>query len=94
MALLRTETHCHNMYSNGHVGEIESPFDSNVTITSQLEKSLQSDLDVLFVTNHNTLDGYDQITNYKNNHTKFSKIGVSPAEEAVSYTHLTLPTKA
>ena len=69
MALLRTETHSHNMYSNGHVGEIESPFDSNVTITSQLEKSLQSDLDVLFVTNHNTLDGYDQITNYKITHT-------------------------
>ena len=84
MALLRTETHCHNMYSNGHVGEIESPFDSNVTITSQLEKSLQSDLDVLFVTNHNTLDGYDQITNYKNNHTKFSKIGVYPAEEVTT----------
>ena len=61
------------MYSNGHVGEIESPFDSNVTITSQLEKSLQSDLDVLFVTNHNTLDGYDQITNYKNND-KFKSI--------------------
>ena len=68
MKLLRSETHCHNMYSNGHVGEIESPFDSNVTISSQLEKSFLSNLDLLFVTNHNTLDGYEQIVDYKNNH--------------------------
>ena len=54
------------MFSNGHVGEIESPFDSNVTISSQLEESLLAGLDVLFVTNHNTLDGYNQIINYKN----------------------------
>ena len=72
------------MYSNGHVGEIESPFDSNVTISSQLEKSLQSDLDVLFVTNHNTLDGYNQIINYKINHEKFSKIGIYRAEEVTT----------
>ena len=70
MKLLRAETHCHNMYSNGHVGEIESPFDSNVTISSQLEKSFLSNLDLLFVTNHNTLDGYEQIIEYKNNHSK------------------------
>ena len=61
------------MFSNGHVGEIESPFDSNVTISAQLDQSLLSDLDVLFVTNHNTLDGYNQIVDYKNNHSKFSK---------------------
>ena len=81
IVLLRTESHCHNMFSNGHVGEIESPFDSNVTISAQLDQSLLSDLDVLFVTNHNTLDGYNQIVDYKNNHSKFSKIGVYPAEE-------------
>ena len=74
--LLKTETHCHNMFSNGHVGEIESPFDSNVTISSQLEESLLAGLDVLFVTNHNTLDGYNQIINYKNSHKKFSGIEV------------------
>jgi len=84
MKLLRSETHCHNMYSNGHVGEIESPFDSNVTISSQLEKSFLSNLDLLFVTNHNTLDGYEQLVDYKNNHSKFSKIGVYPAEEVTT----------
>ena len=72
------------MYSNGHVGEIESPFDSNVTISSQLKQSFLSGLDVLFVTNHNTLDGYKQIINYKENHAKFSKIGVYPAEEVTT----------
>ena len=84
IVLLRTESHCHNMFSNGHVGEIESPFDSNVTISAQLDQSLLSDLDVLFVTNHNTLDGYNQIVDYKNNHSKFSKIGVYPAEEVTT----------
>ena len=72
------------MYSKGHVGEIESPFDSNVTISSQLKQSFLSGLDVLFVTNHNTLDGYKQIINYKENHAKFSKIGVYPAEEVTT----------
>ena len=49
------------MYSNGHVGEIESPFDSNVTISSQLEKSFLSNLDLLFVTNHKRLqEGIDK----------------------------------
>ena len=36
--MLRTELHCHNIYSNGHVGDLEPPFDSNVTINEQLEK--------------------------------------------------------
>ncbi len=58
--MLRTELHCHNIYSNGHVGELEPPCDCNVTISEQLQKSLDSKLDVLFVTNHNTLDGFSQ----------------------------------
>ena len=70
--MLRTELHCHNVYSNGHVGELEPPFDCNVTVNEQLEKSLMEELDVLFVTNHNTLDGFQQMTDYKNNHEKFS----------------------
>jgi hypothetical protein len=72
------------MYSNGHVGEIESPFDSNVTIEKQLEQAYLSSLDILFVTNHNTLDGFEQLINYKNNHSKFSKIGLYPAEEVTT----------
>ena len=56
--MLRTELHCHNVFSNGHVGDLEPPFDCNASINEQLEKSLDSKLDVLFVTNHNTLDGF------------------------------------
>ena len=79
--MLRTELHCHNVYSNGHVGDLEPPFDSNVTINEQLEKSFESKLDLLFVTNHNTLDGFKQITEYKNNHEKFSNLEIYPAVE-------------
>ena len=35
----------------------------------------------LFVTNHNTLDGYAQMLDYKKNHAKFAGISVFPAEE-------------
>ena len=79
--MLRTELHCHNVYSNGHVGDLEPTFDSNVTINEQLEKSFESKLDILFVTNHNTLDGFKQITEYKNNHEKFSNLEIYPAVE-------------
>ena len=79
--MLRTELHCHNIYSNGHVGELEPPCDCNVTISQQLQKSLDSELDVLFVTNHNTLDGFKQMTDYKNNHEKLSNLHIFPAEE-------------
>ena len=81
LEMLRTELHCHNVYSNGHVGELEPPFDCNVPINEQLEKALESKLDILFVTNHNTLDGFKQITEYKNNHEKFSNIEIYPAVE-------------
>jgi|TARA_B100000959_G_C14913861_1_gene596379 hypothetical protein len=81
LEMLRTELHCHNVYSNGHVGDLEPPFDCNVSISEQLEKSLESKLDVLFVTNHNTLDGFNQITDYKNDHEKFSNLKIYPAVE-------------
>ena len=47
---LRTEFHCHNIYSNDHLGDLEPPFDCDVSIHAQLEQSLKADLDVLFVT--------------------------------------------
>ena len=42
---------------------------------------MESKLDILFVTNHNTLDGFKQITEYKNNHEKFSSLEIYPAVE-------------
>lgn len=78
---IKAELHCHNSFSNFHVGDDEPPYDCNVTIREQLERAHLLGLDAIFVTNHNTLDGYHQLLEYKNNHEKFKKIDVFPAEE-------------
>ena len=81
---LKTELHCHNIFSNGHVGALEPIHDCNVTIPMQLEQAHLAGLDVLFVTNHNTIDGYRQIVEYKKNHQKFDTLNVYPAEEVTT----------
>jgi hypothetical protein len=81
MECLTSELHCHNLFSNFNVGELEAPYDCNVTIQEQLDRARNIGLDVLFVTNHNTLDGYSQMVEYKNNHEKYKHIQVYPAEE-------------
>ena len=78
---INAELHCHNSFSNFHVGEEEPPYDCNVSIRDQLERSCNLGLNAIFVTNHNTLDGYHQLLEYKNDHEKFKKINVFPAEE-------------
>ena len=78
---IATELHCHNLFSNFHVGEGEPSYDCNISIRDQLERSFNLGLDAIFVTNHNTLDGYHQLLEYKNDHEKFKKINVYPAEE-------------
>ena len=78
---INTELHCHNSFSNFHVGDDEPPYDCDVTIRDQLERSYALGLDAIFVTNHNTLDGYSQLLQYKNDHAKFKHIDVFPAEE-------------
>ena len=83
---LKAELHCHNSFSNFRLGKDEPPFDSNVTIREQLERANELDLDALFVTNHNTLDGYSQMLQYKNDHSKFKHIQVYPAEEVSTET--------
>lgn len=81
MNYLTSELHCHNLYSNFHVGDHDAPYDCNVTVEDQLSQAYKLGLDVLFVTNHNTLDGYKQLVDFKNNHAKYRKIQVYPAEE-------------
>ena len=78
---IRTELHCHNVFSNFHVGDGEAPYDCDVSIRDQLERSLDLGLDAIFITNHNTLDGYRHLLEYKKNHKKFEKIDIFPAEE-------------
>jgi len=84
MEYLRAEIHCHNVFSNGHVGSLEPIHDCNVTIPQQLEQAYLAGLNVLFVTNHNTIDGYKQMLEYKKNHQKFDELKVYPAEEVTT----------
>ena len=81
---LKAELHCHNVFSNGNVGALEPIYDCNVTISKQLEQARVAGLDVLFVTNHNTIDGYKQMLEYKKNHQKFDALNVYPAEEVTT----------
>lgn len=81
---IKAELHCHNSFSNFNLGDDEPPYDCDVSIRDQLERALALGLDAIFVTNHNTLDGYEQMLRYKNDHAKFSKIGVYPAEEVTT----------
>jgi len=83
---LNTELHCHNSFSNFHVGDEEPSYDCNISIRDQLERSYNLGLDTIFVTNHNTLDGYNQLLKYKNDHKKFENISVFPAEEITTNT--------
>lgn len=78
---VRAELHCHNSFSNFHVGEGEPPFDSDITIPGQLERAKHLGLNAIFVTNHNTLSGYKTMAEYAKSHEKFCDIQVYPAEE-------------
>ena len=83
---IKSELHCHNLFSNFHLGKEEPPYDCNVTIRDQLERANQLGIEALFVTNHNTLEGYSQIVQYKNDHYKYKNIRVYPAEEVTTNT--------
>lgn len=83
---IKTELHCHNSFSNFHVGHDDAPYDCDVSIRDQLERANLLGLDAIFVTNHNTLDGYHQLLEYKNDHEKFKNIDVFPAEEITTDT--------
>jgi len=83
---IKTELHCHNSFSNFHLGYKEPPYDCDISIRDQLEQSYKLGLDAIFVTNHNTLDGYTQLLQYKNDHAKFKNIDVFPAEEITTDT--------
>jgi len=81
LAGLKIELHCHNEFSNFQLGSKETPYDCGVTIQEQLEKTRELSLDAFFITNHNTLNGYSSLLEYKENHQKYKKIRVYPGEE-------------
>jgi hypothetical protein len=86
LGYIKAELHCHNSFSNFHVGEDDAPFDCDITIPQQLERAHALGLDSIFVTNHNTLDGYSQLLQYKNDHAKYKHIRVFRAEEITTNT--------
>jgi predicted metal-dependent phosphoesterase TrpH len=73
--------HCHNEFSNFQLGPKETPYDCGVTIIQQLDKAHETGLDAFFITNHNTLNGYDSLLEYRHNHEKYKNIQVYPGEE-------------
>ncbi|HVX01529.1 MAG TPA: PHP-associated domain-containing protein [Nitrososphaera sp.] len=79
--MLNAELHCHNTFSNHQNGSARVPFDCGVEMAAQLQAALAREIDVLFVTNHNTLDGYHQIQEYQSHHENLQKITIYPAEE-------------
>ena len=86
MNLLKAELHCHNQFSNFHLDLTEPPYDCGITIAEQLEQARMLGLDVLFVTNHNTLDGYSTMLEYQKNHERLKDIHVYPSEEVTADT--------
>ncbi|MEX2348860.1 MAG: PHP-associated domain-containing protein [Nitrosopumilaceae archaeon] len=86
MNILKTELHCHNQFSNFQLGLRETPFDCGVTISDQLEQAHKLGLDALFITNHNTLNGFTVMLDYKENHEALRDLHVYPAEEITTNT--------
>ena len=86
MDLLKTELHCHNQFSNFQLGLNETPYDCGITVAEQLDQARRLGLDVLFVTNHNTLDGYSALLEYQENHSRLKDMHVYPAEEVTADT--------
>ena len=69
------------MFSNFRNGSSLVPFDCGISFTEQLENARNNGINALFVTNHNTTDGYRQILEFKNNHAKYNDLRIYPAEE-------------
>lgn len=75
------ELHCHNVFSNNMNSSPRISFDCGVAVEDQLLLAYEKKIDVIFITNHNTLNGYKQMLEYKDNHEKFKNIKIYPAEE-------------
>lgn len=86
MTGLKVELHCHNEFSNFQLGPKETPYDCGVTIQEQLDKAYETGLDAFFITNHNTLNGYHSLLEYRENHAKYKNIKVYPGEEVTTDT--------
>src|SRR5437879_2600739 len=66
-------------YSNYKNQSYRMPFDSGVSIGQMLDSAQKEKIDVLFVTSHDTLNGYNEILDYQQNHRKYYNIKIYPA---------------
>lgn len=79
--ILNAELHCHNTFSNYRNGSARMPFDCGVEMADQLDRAIEKGINAIFVTNHNTLEGYRQILEYQGNHARLQRLKIYPAEE-------------
>jgi len=86
LSILKVELHCQNQFSNFHLGPHETPYDCGITISEQLEQAHRIGLNAFFITNHNTLNGFSALLEYKENHEKLKDLQVYPAEEVTTDT--------
>lgn len=86
MSILKVELHCHNQFSNFNLGFKETPYDCGISIAEQLEQAHRIGLDAFFITNHNTLEGFSALLEFRENHEKFKDLQVYPAEEVTTDT--------
>ena len=84
MSILKAELHCHNQFSNFQLGLKETSYDCGISISEQIEQAYKIGLNAFFITNHNTLDGFSALLEYKENHEKFKDLQVYPAEEVTT----------
>ncbi len=80
------ELHCNNRFSNFQLGIHETSYDCGITIPEQIEQAHKIGLDAFFITNHNTLDGFSDLVEYKKSHEKYKDLQVYPAEEVTTNT--------
>lgn len=73
--------HSHNLFSNYNNGSSRVPFDCGVSFAEQLERAYTNKIQALFITNHNTIEGYNQVIDYRDNHSKYRDLKIYPAEE-------------
>src|SRR5437660_2041586 len=64
----------------------ETPYDCGISVSEQLEQAHKIGLDAFFITNHNTLEGFSALLEYKENHEKFKNLKIYPAEEITTDT--------
>ncbi len=82
---IRGEFHCHNLFSNYMEPSTRFPLDSPMTPIEQLRAAAKKGLDFIFITNHNTTNGYRQLLKCQREHPELRKVKVYQGEEVSAF---------